>query len=89
MFYIVLEVKLLESRIRMMKKIDSAATFIGKIIISVVLILFFILCLVGMVLVWFSNWDVSLKIFAFIIALMLGPGFAIIVLVSNHYRRIK
>ncbi len=72
-----------------MGKVNNAVNTTGKIIISIVLILFFILCLVGMVLIWFSDWEIGLKIFVFIIALILGPGFATIALVSNHYRKIR
>lgn len=69
-----------------MSKVTTAVNTTGKIIISAVLILFFILCLVGMVLVWFSDWDIGLKIFVFIIALILGPGFTTMVLVNAHFR---
>ena len=69
-----------------MSKVTTAVNATGKIIISVVLIAFFIICLVGMVLVWFSDWDIALKIVVFILALILGPGFTTMALVNAHFR---
>ena len=69
-----------------MSKLKNAVHSTGKIIISVVLYLFIALCLAGMVLVWFSSWDIALKIVVFILALILGPGFTTMVLVNAHFR---